>query len=485
MKTLILQFARLGDLYLSWPVARAIKRLDPEGEVHFLVRPRFKAALNGVGCVDRVWTLPMEELVGPLLESEMGLEKSLNRLEDFYDELIAEKYDRIINLSFSPASSLLTKAIAHPGTQVNGYTRHSDGYVHFSDEVSRYFWAQVGPGFPNRVHVLDLFSGVAHLDYVPEDFREPVGVDLRRRIPGRYFVLQVGASEKHKLLEASQFARLIQAYSSLDPDIRWVLVGAEEEKSAAQTIEAASPSGSVVNLVGQTRLEDLFGLIKNSEGLIGCDSVAMHMAPFVNQRAFCLSLGGTKFWETGPISAGSAVAVISAQGSFIPSVTATQIRNWTKGQFENVYQSLEGVPRFVGFSNSLDNDDFKWKLVQAIYMGGAFPVTADYEFYKGCLKLYETNAIAIQNLSRRDKIQRGTLTGLLDRVDEIFLAIVDRVPDLTPMLRWYQAEKTRIEPGSFEQIAQDTLVIHQVFSGLLKKYLLEEDVRKADHDGSL
>jgi hypothetical protein len=28
-------------------------------------------------------------------------------------------------------------------------------------------------------------------------------------------------------------------------------------------------------------------------------------------------------------------------------------------------------------------------------------------------------------------------------------------------------------------------VIHQVFSGLLKKYLLEEDVRKAERDGTL
>lgn len=489
MKTLIIQFARLGDIYQSWPVARAIKRMNPQSEIHFLVRPRFKSALNGIGCVEKVWTLPIEELISPLVGNEFNLETSLNKLEEFQELLLAEKYDLIVNLSFSPASSFFAKSVSHPQTVVRGYTRHEDGYLNLSDDVSRYFWAQVGPGFPNRVHLIDLFGGVAGVDFSPEDFHQPQGLDLTRKFTNPYFVLHVGASESHKRLLPEQWVKTIEAYRLHDPKTKWVLVGSKDEQSIARDIEKSLlGEGShqvIMNKVGQTSIEDLFGLIQHSEGLIGCDSVAMHMATYVDQRAFCISMGQTKFWETGPVTVGSAVATVSSGGAYLPSVTASQILNWTKGLFEGVYQVVEQVPRYVSSTIKHDPDEFPWKLIQAVYMGASYPVTSDFEFYKGCLRLFEANSVAIQNLVRRDRIQRATLTSLLDRIDEVFLAVVSQVPHLTPLLRWYQAEKTRIQPGTFDQIAQDTVVIHQVFSGLLKRYLLEEDVRKVERDGNI
>jgi heptosyltransferase III len=485
MKILIVQFARLGDIYLSWPITRALKRIYPQGEIHYLARPRFKAALNGIDCVDKVWTLPTDELFGPLLDPEFKLQESLNALDGFYEELQNEKFDQIINLSFSPASSFLVKSISTPNTQIAGYTRHSDGYVHLADDISRYFWAQVGPEFPNRIHLVDLFGALAGVDFAPEDFREPHLTQLERTIAEKYFVLHIGASETHKNLEARSWAEMIQAYSAYDQAIKWVLVGSKEEAQKATQIEAMTGAHFIINRVGLTAIEDLFGLIKYSEGLIGCDSVAMHMAPFVKKRAFCVSSGQVKFWETGPISSGSAVCEIDSIAGFQAARVALKINQWTTENFSQVHQAIEDVTRFqVKFPKS-ENEEFAWNLVKAIYMSGPFPMTSDLNFYKGCLKLYEANAVALQNISRRHLQHRGFLTSVLDRVDEIFLAVVGQVPALTPLFRWYQAEKTRIQPGTFDQIAQDTAVIHQVFSGLLKKYLLEEDVRKAERDGTL
>ena len=483
MKTLIIQFARLGDIYMTWPVARALKRLNPSSELHYLVRPRFKAALNGVGCVDKVWTLPIEDLMAPLLDSGFKLEQSMNRLDSFYEELMSEGYDQIINLSFSPASSFLVKSISTAKTQVVGYSRHSDGYLHLTDDVSRYFWAQVGPEFPNRVHLVDLLGGLAGVDYAVEDFREPE-VKLDRTIAEKYFALHIGASEGHKKIDAARWAEMIKFYKNHDSTMKWVLIGSKEEEHLATEIEAAA-GDAVINRVGKTTIEQVFALLKHSEGLIGGDSVAMHMVPFVNQRAFCVSSGLTKFWETGPITGESAVMEIRSIVGFEPVKVAQRIHSWSHGDLSQLHKVVDGVPRYELATSFSETNEFAWNLIRAIYMGAQFPVTSDYEFYKGCLRLYEANSVAIQNLNKRNQIQRNFLTAVLDRVDEIFLAVVGQVPSLTPLFRWYQAEKTRIQPGTFDHIAQDSVVIHQVFSGLLKKYLLEEDVRKAERDGNL
>ncbi len=485
MKILIVQFARLGDIYLSWPLARALKRIYPQGEVHYLVRPRFKSALNGIGCVDKIHTLPAEDLIAPLLNPQFKLQDSLNTLDSFYEQLLEEKYDQIINLSFSPASSFLVKSITTPTTKVAGYSRHSDGYVHLTDDVSRYFWAQVGPEFPNRIHIVDLFGGLAGVEYATEDFREPTVANLDRAIAEKYFVLHIGASESHKSLSAQNWAQMIQAYQVYDSKVNWALIGSKEESEIACQIESIASSSNIVNRVGHTSIEDVFGLLKHSEGLVGCDSVAMHMVPFVNQRAFCVSSGNVKFWETGPITRDSGICMVDSLEGFDAKRVAQKIQQWTGGDFAQLHQAVEDVPRFKVVGPKNNSAEFAWSLVRAIYMSEAFPMTSDFDFYKGCVRLYEANTVAIQNLNKRNQLHKPFLTSVLDRVDEIFLAVVGQVPSLSPLFRWYQAEKTRIQPGTFDQIAQDTAVIHQVFSGLLKKYLLEEDIRKAEHNGNL
>ena len=55
MKILIIQLARLGDIYQSWPTLKAVKRANPGAEIHFLTRSKFAAAAPGPELVDRHW----------------------------------------------------------------------------------------------------------------------------------------------------------------------------------------------------------------------------------------------------------------------------------------------------------------------------------------------------------------------------------------------------------------------------------------------
>lgn len=160
MKILILELARLGDIYQTWPALRGLRRLYPEAQIHVLTRSRFEAAFDGLEVVDERKILPSRDLMAPLVQPQMDVKASHDLVGKFVDSLKAEKYDWILNFSFSPLSSYLTHAIADNRSDVrlSGYSRTSDGFLAIPDDMSAYFYAQVGINKPNRFHLAEIFA---------------------------------------------------------------------------------------------------------------------------------------------------------------------------------------------------------------------------------------------------------------------------------------------------------------------------------------
>src|SRR4051812_25965887 len=104
MKILVLQLARYGDIYLTWPSLRALRRQNPDAEIHLLVREKFKAATEGLGSGIIVHTMPISDILAPLVSgpgvSSPSVEVAKFVLDEWIDQLSAIKWDRIINLSF-------------------------------------------------------------------------------------------------------------------------------------------------------------------------------------------------------------------------------------------------------------------------------------------------------------------------------------------------------------------------------------------------
>src|SRR4051812_15959311 len=106
MRILVLQLARFGDIYQSWPALRALRRKHPAAELHVLVRSRFRAALTGLDGII-VHELPTAEILKPVIETGDEM-RALQLLDQFVADLNNPGFERIINLSFSPFSSYLT-----------------------------------------------------------------------------------------------------------------------------------------------------------------------------------------------------------------------------------------------------------------------------------------------------------------------------------------------------------------------------------------
>ncbi len=115
------------------------------------------------------------------------------------------------------------------------------------------------------------------------------------------WLLHVGASEKQKSLSPQTWARVLNYFTKRYSNLPIVLVGAANEESLAQEIIQTVKTGvQFINLVGKTKISELFSVIQEAEILVGCDSAPIHMASLTDTPTFNVSVGTVNFWETGP-----------------------------------------------------------------------------------------------------------------------------------------------------------------------------------------
>lgn len=484
MKILILQLARLGDIYMTWPVLQGLRRTYPTAEIHILTRPRFESAMQGLQAVDRHWSLPSGTILTPLIQAEPDLEASLEKMDEFVNTLKAEGFDRIINFTFSPFSSYLTHALSDEHTAVNGYTRNGDGSLCFADEVSTYFYAQVGLDKPNRVHVADILASMVDIQYTEEDWSIASYPKCSVSLPERYLVLHVGASDPQKALRPESWVRALRETAQRYAHLPVVLIGSGAEAPLALQIESQVPEMTFINLAGRTEVAELPTIIKNAEVLVGCDSAPIHIASLTDTPTFNVSVGPVNFWETGPKASLSFIYRRESEAELVPEDMGAALADLLDGQVR------EGLIVRTGGTVSYARDEssearFQWELVEAIYMGGSFPVVDRMEILQGAMKLNDINSFAMEQLALIPELGVAKVAPFLDSAEEVINNISRMVPELSPLVSWYHAERIRIAPGSLEEICTATLNVHERFKRYLHVYIPHEALKEEAGNGAV
>jgi len=449
MRTLVLQLARFGDIYQSWPTLRALHRLDPSGQIDVLVRERFLGALQGLEGV-RARVFPTATLLKPILDHE-DTDGALKLVEILLEELRVQKYDRIINLSFSPLSSFLAEAIAKPEAILSGYTRHSDGYLAIPDDTSAYFYAQVGVDRSNRYHLCDVFAAVAEVSLQDEDFRPPAGHVEQER---QQITVHLGASQQHKIYPPELW---VEALRELTRGTQYpiVLIGSSQERGMADTVMQQVHSPLLVNKVGETDLAGLFDELLSSKLFIGGDSGPMQMTMLTETPVLNLSCASVNFWETGPLSAGSRVLFAPEMSGIDARSVAQEARAMLAGQVPTGPCYVRGSWRenFCGYG--VDTTDFRWSLVQALYTGTPFP-EASATANLGFQRLLEVAELALSHLEIWNEAEPSSSARIFEAVDEMIVQIGSLCPDVVPVVNWFQTQRLRLPPASLEQTLVDT-----------------------------
>lgn len=482
MKILVLELARLGDIFQTWPALRALKRLHPEAQIEVLSRNRFQAALEGLEIISKIRVLPSQEVMEPLLDPQMNVKGAYDRMSAFIAGLKTENYDWILNFSFSPLSSYITHAVSHEKTRISGYTRTADGYLAIPDDMSAYFYAQVGINRPNRFHLAEIFGTLVGTDLVDEDWKGPQGLTANPQAPE--VLIHIGASETKKLITPVKWATILNQFSKLS-QVRVGLIGAAGETAIAEQIMSSVSSGLIENFVGKTTISDLFSLIQGARLVVGADSAPMHMASLTKTPCVNLSLASVNFWETGPRAPGSVVLRGQDETDLPSDKVALAMKRSLNGEKHDLSAITvqKGSPSYWALLPK--ENDFQWNFVKAIYMGEDFPGNETPLFKDGILKLTDINMLMIDQMEQVKKgVDIRKVSSIIDRGEEIIDTIGKLVPALSPLVRWYQTEKVRIGPDTQENLLERSLHIQNLLQKVLQLYLESYGLTAADAQAS-
>ena len=248
-KILVVRFSSIGDIILTSPVYRCLKK-QLGAEVHLLVKKSFSFAVFGNPYIDKV------------IEIESEVSEVAKQLQN-------EGYDHIVDLHHNLRSMQVKRLVRSPSTSVNKLNIEKWLLVNLK-------WDRM-PEDPHvvrrnmeTVKALDVEYDGAGLDFfIPEE--AAVDLDTVDGLKsGSYVALTIATSTVTRSMEPDQLDKLI---SLIDAPV--ALLGGPSEAGIGEAV--ASRHASTVNLSGKLSLQQSASVIAQSAVLIAPDTSLMHI----------------------------------------------------------------------------------------------------------------------------------------------------------------------------------------------------------------
>lgn len=290
MKFLIIRFSSIGDIVLTTPVLRCIKKQAANAEVHFLTKQEYSTILTPNPNVDKVYTTD-------------------GSLTDVLAELKKENYDYVIDLHHNLRSlkvklSLRRKSFSLDKINFEKWLIVNFGTNRLPDKhiVDRYFETVKSLNVQNDGEGLDFFirnEDEINIQQLPETHQQG------------YIGIAIGAKHNTKILPVE---KLIALCKSLQHPI--ILLGGKEDATRGEQISAATGT-TVYNACGKFNLGQSASLVKQASVIITHDTGIMHIAAAYKKRI--ISIWGNTIPEFGmypylPVSFQQGSAIIEVNG---------------------------------------------------------------------------------------------------------------------------------------------------------------------------
>lgn len=246
MKILVVRFSSIGDIVLTSPVIKALKDQIAGAEVHYLTKAKFSDLVKYDPSVNKLHLITRE-------------------IDEIRDELVAEKFDVIIdlhnNLRTHRLSSML-KVKTHRFPKLNFkkwlLVRFKINQMPDLHVVDRYFMA---------VEKLGVKNNVRSLFYFPDPKVEDISTFL---LPDEYITIAIGAQFATKRMPNELLREIIDKL-----DLPVVLIGGKEDQERAEELKH---DDQIINLCGYLSISGSAAVVESSLCLVTNDTGMMHIA---------------------------------------------------------------------------------------------------------------------------------------------------------------------------------------------------------------
>lgn len=251
VKFLIIRFSSIGDIVLTTPVIRCLKKQIPDAEVHFLTKDSFRSVIEHNPYIDKLYMLA-------------------HSWELMVEELKAENYDYIIDLHHNTKTLRLKKILK------------KKSFSFYKLNIQKYFFTAFKINMLPKVHIVDRYLktvesfGVkndgAGLDYFISKEEEIKKEDIPASHHAGYIACVIGAAHATKRWPVSKWKKFC---STMDHPI--ILLGGKGDVANGNEI-AAVDTVKIYNACGKFKLNESADLVKKSKLVISNDTGLMHIA---------------------------------------------------------------------------------------------------------------------------------------------------------------------------------------------------------------
>jgi ADP-heptose:LPS heptosyltransferase len=270
MKFLVIRLSSIGDIVLTTPVVRCLKKQLATAEVHYLTKAAFKPILEANPYVDKIHCME-------------------NDLAAVIEELQGEDYDYVIDLHHNLRSLKVKRAL------------HKKAFSFRKLNIEKWLYTNLKRNRLPAVHIVDRYMetvagfGVrndgAGLDYFIPATDELKPGDIPTAHQAGYVGIVIGAALPTKKLPFHKLAEVCErARHPL------ILLGGPEDAAEGDRLAAIDPI-KIYNACGKFNINESAGLVRQAKLIVTHDTGLMHIAAAFKRPV--LSIWGNTVPEFG------------------------------------------------------------------------------------------------------------------------------------------------------------------------------------------
>tara|TARA_Y100001954_G_scaffold203254_1_gene223814 strand:+ start:34558 stop:36114 length:1557 start_codon:yes stop_codon:yes gene_type:complete len=311
VNVLIINLTRFGDLIQTQPVISGYRQRG--AKVALACLQNFASASSLLNGVDHVFSFPGADLLSRL-DTDWRL--AVKRVDEYKAAVFDSfKPDVVINLTPSVSSRLLTRAMTPKASSVAGFSIDDFGFNADTSAWAAYLQLAGGNRAASPFNICDIFRRTAGLNNEGNslELSHPGPDQLERAdvllspIKGYdckgIVALQMGASEDKRRWPVDHFRRVTEMVWQQDGYVP-VLLGTKEEQPLGKRFKEGY-GFPVVDLMGQTSLQELSAVLLRSKALVTNDTGTMHLAAGLGVPVSAVFLATAQPWDTGPYRPGN------------------------------------------------------------------------------------------------------------------------------------------------------------------------------------
>lgn len=252
MKILIIRFSSIGDIVLTTPVIRCLKKRYPTAELHFCTKRKYEDLLRS----------------NPYIDKFHYLENSLGCLTK---QLIYEKFDVVIDLHNSLRSNLIKPFL---GSRVMTYNKlNLRKYLYVKFKMNTMPVEHVVDRYMQAIHSLGVTNDNRGLDHFVDPSEDVLTEIFPIEFQSGFVAYITGGDHYTKRLPVQQMITLCR---QIDKPI--ILIGGQADRARAQKVCDELSNYRIFNACGLYTINESASIVKKAFIVFSHDTGLMHIA---------------------------------------------------------------------------------------------------------------------------------------------------------------------------------------------------------------